>query len=119
MSELNGVLPQELEHSVESEQVIVNLKVDADIDFFKGHFPQAPVLPGVAQLDWAIHYARKYLSLSDAPVKNVEALKFQVVITPNQEVTLDLVQKSETKFTFKFCSEKGTHASGRIVLEAN
>ncbi len=103
--------------STELDTVAVALHVGSQIDYFTGHFPQAPILAGVVQLDWAIHFGFKHLDLCQAAVKNVEVLKFQVVIQPEDRVNLMLVKKSDHKFTFKYESEKGVHSSGRIVLE--
>jgi len=101
----------------EQDTIEVTLYVGSNIDYFKGHFPQAPILAGVVQLDWAIHFGFKHLDVLNTAVKNVEVLKFQVVIQPDQEIKLLLVKKSDCKFTFKYVSEKGVHSSGRIVLE--
>lgn len=118
MSELNHLLPDLVKVNTVGDETELTLYISAEIDYFKGHFPQAPVLPGVAQLDWAVHFASQYLTLSSHVVQNVEVLKFQVVIQPELEVKLILTQKSGNKFTFKYVSEKGTHASGRIVTLA-
>ncbi|MDO6426636.1 thioester dehydrase [Thalassotalea sp. 1_MG-2023] len=117
MSDLTNILPNIEAVKVFDNEVSMSVFVAENIDYFKGHFPQASILPGVVQLDWAIHFAREYLSISNSAVKNVEVLKFQEVITPNMKVTLLLTLKSADKFTFKYISAKGTHASGRIVLE--
>ncbi|WP_440876492.1 ApeI family dehydratase [Thalassotalea sp. PLHSN55] len=117
MSKLTSVLPKVIDSELVPDGINVKLYIDENIDYFKGHFPEAPVLPGVVQLDWAIYFARKHLDILDSDVKNVEVLKFQVIVRPNMEVQLNLVKKSDTKFTFTYLSEKGAHASGRIVLE--
>lgn len=118
MSKLHCPLPEELAiSSVSNEEVEVALYISAEVDYFKGHFPQAPILAGVVQLDWAIYFGRKFLDVSSNAVKNLEVLKFQVVIQPAQKIKLMLVKKSDYKFTFKYVSDKGVHASGRIVLE--
>ncbi len=117
LSKLTSVLPKVIDSELVPDGINVKLYIDENIDYFKGHFPEAPVLPGVVQLDWAIYFARKHLDILDSDVKNVEVLKFQVIVRPNMEVQLNLVKKSDTKFTFTYLSEKGAHASGRIVLE--
>jgi 3-hydroxymyristoyl/3-hydroxydecanoyl-(acyl carrier protein) dehydratase len=102
--------------SVESG-VVLSLDVLEELTYFEGHFPQSPILAGVVQLDWAIKLAKQYLSLDTSmSVQNVEVLKFMEVITPGMSLTLTLTQKSEHKFIFKYESEQGTHASGRVVL---
>lgn len=117
MSDLTNTLPSIEALEVVDNEVSMSVFAAENIDYFKGHFPQASILPGVVQLDWAIHFAREHLAIADSAVKNLEVLKFQEVITPNMNVTLLLTLKSAHKFTFKYTSTKGTHASGRIVLE--
>lgn len=118
MTKLNCLFPQEVSATLqEPNSVALVLFVGANIDYFDGHFPQAPILAGVVQLDWAIQLGFKHLDVVNTAVKNVEVLKFQVVIQPEETITLVLEKKSEYKFTFKYESEKGVHSSGRIVLE--
>ncbi|WP_462159886.1 ApeI family dehydratase [Pseudoalteromonas sp. GB56] len=88
-----------------------------DLDYFRGHFPGAPILAGVVQLDWAVKYARQYLSIQ-GDVKDIEVLKFQVVMTPELELTLTLTKKKDDKFSFSYHSHKGQHASGRVVISS-
>ena len=35
----------------------ITFYLDPDLLWFKGHFAVQPLLPGVAQLDWVMHYA--------------------------------------------------------------
>ncbi|WP_250660451.1 hypothetical protein [Pseudoalteromonas sp. SCSIO 43088] len=43
-------------------------------------------------------------------------LKFQVVTTPDMTVNLTLERNAKGKCLFSYQSEKGQHASGRIVF---
>ena len=106
--------------SVESlgDSVIMKLRLQPELDYFKGHFPGVPILAGVVQLNWAIQYAQQYLGYAEQLVVNVEVLKFQVVLSPNLAVNLHLEKKSANKAMFKYTSAKGVHASGRIVFES-
>ena len=52
--------------TVENESTLT-LNVSADITDFKGHFKRFPILPGVTQIDWALHYAVQELNV---PVAN-------------------------------------------------
>ena len=95
----------------------LSLLVPHDLDYFKGHFTNGPILAGVVQLDWAVAAMCKYYNVQQA-VKNVEVLKFQVVITPGIKIELLLEQKAENKYTFSYRSAKGQHASGRIIFDS-
>ncbi|AZN36305.1 AMP-binding protein [Iodobacter ciconiae] len=97
---------------------LLAINVSASSPFFDGHFNKAPILPGVAQLDWALCLARELFELP-AMFLRMEVLKFQQIIPPHSQIQLELKilsKETETILTFKFLSTAGTHASGRIIL---
>jgi 3-hydroxymyristoyl/3-hydroxydecanoyl-(acyl carrier protein) dehydratase len=116
-NDLVKIWPEVLTDNVDESQITLQLLIPKDLDYFAGHFPNAPILAGVVQLHWAVEYAKQYFSLTALDVKNIEVLKFQVVIIPGQELNLTLTQKSNNKVLFSYASDKGQHASGRIVFE--
>lgn len=88
----------------------------ADLIVFDGHFPGVPILPGVAQLDWAIRMAREVFALPPH-VLRVEALKFQNVVRPGTALDLTLGWDTpKQQLTFCWQSDAGLHARGRILL---
>ena len=92
------------------------LSITADLLVFDGHFPGAPVLPGLAQLDWAIGWARECFALP-ASFLRLEALKFQQPIVPGTRVQLELHwDAGRTSLQFEFRSAAGRHSSGRVVF---
>ncbi|NRA53013.1 MAG: thioester dehydrase [Gammaproteobacteria bacterium] len=117
MSKLKNTTAQVTGVEYIEDGVSISLHIPATLDYFNGHFPQAPILAGVVQLDWAVKYAKQYLSLADHSVKNVEILKFKLVMTPGMDVVLTLTKKSENKFGFAYSSDRGIHASGRVVTQ--
>jgi len=101
----------------EPARVLLELVVPSDLLYFDGHFRVAPVLPGVVQVDWAIHYGRQYLGLAGV-FKGINALKFQQMIRPGHPVQLELVHDQvKNSLNFRYLSDAGAHASGRILLE--
>ncbi|MBB5206779.1 AMP-binding protein [Chiayiivirga flava] len=87
-----------------------------DLLVFDGHFPAAPVLPGVVQVDWAVRWAREAFALPPDFVR-MEAIKFQRIVGASQRVRLSLDWSAERgTLTFAFRSESGPHASGRLVF---
>jgi len=105
---------------IESNEVAVKLEVSipADLYYFDGHFPEAPILPGVVQVDWAIAIGRRYFALP-LYFRAVNALKFQHVIQPGNVVTLELAHDPEkSSLNFRYLSALGQHASGRILFAA-
>ena len=97
-------------------QAELEIELDPALAVFDGHFPQAPILPGVAQLDWAVRYGREAFALPPDFLR-MEALKFQRVARPGMRIRLQLEwlpQKSA--LAFHYASEQGPHASGRLVF---
>ena len=116
MSELENISPEIVTVTREDDQVVITLFVSSQLDYFKGHFPQAAILPGVVQLDWAVQFARDNFQLANTPLSHVEVLKFKAVIFPDSTITLTLIKKSEQKYSFDISSEVDKHASGRLVF---
>lgn len=97
-------------------QVTLDLHVSADLLYFQGHFPGAPILPGVVQLDWALTLGRQYFDLPPVFL-GMRALKFQNVITPGTDIVLELkYDVASSTMTFRLYSNAGQHASARILL---
>jgi 3-hydroxymyristoyl/3-hydroxydecanoyl-(acyl carrier protein) dehydratase len=115
LSKLIKTQPQLLNCERTEQGYQLDLLVPHDLDYFNGHFKDGPILAGVVQLDWAISTICQQFKLS-RPVKNVEVLKFQVVITPGITIRLVVEQKSQDKYLFSYHSAKGQHASGRVVF---
>ncbi|HCS63402.1 MAG TPA: hypothetical protein DIW64_04575 [Cellvibrio sp.] len=82
--------PVLIDVKVAQGHVDAQLLVTPELAGFAGHFPDFPILPGVVQLDWAIHYAQEFLLL-DEPVVRVERLKFTCPISPNTQLQLSLI----------------------------
>jgi 3-hydroxymyristoyl/3-hydroxydecanoyl-(acyl carrier protein) dehydratase len=95
----------------------LNLYIPKELIYFDGHFEGNPILPGIAQTHWAQYYGRELFAF-DGRFNRLEAVKFQSVIFPDSEVTLELeYDPFKGKLTFQYVSKKGVHSSGRICFE--
>lgn len=93
------------------------LQLPADLAYFAGHFPQAPVLPGAAQVAWALRLAAARLG-SSPQCREMEALKFQRLLQPGDRVTLTLRHdRARGKLHFAYRDGDTSYSSGRLVLE--
>jgi len=111
------VYQAELELIEQSDsRVELSLTIPENLYYFQGHFPQAPILPGVAQLDWVMNYLATYFSTDSEKLVSVDALKFQHIVRPGYRVTLTLEQVKENKYAFSYFSSHGQHASGKVVF---
>jgi 3-hydroxymyristoyl/3-hydroxydecanoyl-(acyl carrier protein) dehydratase len=109
-------LPQITAQTVNQESAELKLNISADLEAFEGHFDDAPIIPGVEQLRWVIEFAQKCFSLEELEVERVDALKFQNVIQPNSQITLNLVNKSQ-RIDFTFTSGDIRHSSGKVIVK--
>lgn len=91
------------------------LTVPPDSLVFDGHFPQASLVPGVAQVHWVHLMARDCFPLPEHFLR-LEALKFQQPIVPGQKAGLTLKWNPEKHtLSFRYESAGGAHSSGRLV----
>lgn len=64
----------------------ITFYLDPDLLWFKGHFAVQPLLPGVAQLDWVMHYAAALAS--GYRFHSIQNVKFAAPLLPENTVTL-------------------------------
>lgn len=115
--EQRAVLPTVKSFELEDMTVRIQLDVPVDLLYFNGHFPNQPVLPGVVQLSWAVHFGKQYLSVPEN-FKSLEAVKFHKFIEPGDSITLNLnYNASKQKLYFCYESLQGIHSSGRLAAE--
>jgi hypothetical protein len=112
------LLPDIVLETVDGTEATLDLRVPRDLYVLRGHFPDMPVVAGVAQLGWVCHFARQTLGI-DRPVERLEALKFRKILPP--ETLIRLVLRHDTargKVGFQIEGEEGLYASGRLCLGA-
>ena len=111
--------PEVLEHVETDGEWSLQLIVPPDLAYFSGHFPTAPVLPGVVQVDWALSLGRQLLDLPPRFV-GMEVLKFQQLVRPGDEIQLHLrFDRERGKLYFAYRNDTAACSSGRIVLGEN
>lgn len=95
------------------------LDVPYDLAYFSGHFPSAPVVPGVAQISWAMSLAERDLQPGLA-FAGMEALKFQRLLRPGDTAVLALKwDAAKQKLYFAFTVNDAPCSSGRILHGAS
>lgn len=84
-----------------THQVMVELEVPADLSYFRGHFPEQAVLPGVVQVHWVGELAARLFPVGD--FKEFKSLKFNSMVLPETRLQLTLdyqAEKSQLKFSY-------------------
>ena len=110
----NLTYPDVIDFSINSTDARFDLIFPQKSNFFKGHFPEFPILPGVVQLFFVKEFIKDAFNLDFVPQK-VKKVKFSSIIRPDEKVSLCL-KKSETSIDYKFTKGDKIFSSGTFVL---
>jgi 3-hydroxymyristoyl/3-hydroxydecanoyl-(acyl carrier protein) dehydratase len=88
-------------------------EISEDLEWFSGHFPGSPVLPGVVQLRWAVELAQEHFKMGDGPLE-VLRLKFKSVVVPPTFINLELSKISDTEATFEYTGTNAVYSQGKL-----
>jgi 3-hydroxymyristoyl/3-hydroxydecanoyl-(acyl carrier protein) dehydratase len=89
------------------------LDLAPDHPVFDGHFPDTPILPAVAQIDWALRLARAHFPVP-AGFKAAHSLKFLRIVQPPVKLSLRLAPAGEHAVSFTYSHRGSACSSGRI-----
>ncbi len=108
---------------IASDSLRLRLEIPDNLLYFDGHFPGNPVLPGVVQIHWAVHFARAHWGQL-GEFGGLEAVKFQQLILARAQVVLELEYNAEKgKLYFCYASDDAAptpvnFSTGRILLNS-
>ncbi len=110
-------MPELINYQLTEDKLELTLSIPPSLFWFKGHFPQQAILPGVIQVSWILHYARHYWGIKGA-LKGIDVMKFQHPLFPGQTVNLLIERYKETnKLSFQYQLANNQIISyGRMVL---
>lgn len=110
----NVTYPNIVKLENDGQNAEITLIFPKNSNFFKGHFSDFPILPGVVQLFFAKEFARDIFNLYFVPQK-VKKVKFSSIIKPEMKVKLVLT-RNEKSIEYKYIDEEKTFSSGTFVL---
>ncbi|WP_188263073.1 AMP-binding protein [Azospirillum tabaci] len=100
-----------------ADGVELDLFIPGDLAQLDGHFPGMPIVPGVAQIDWAVMFANTHLGLGIEAAQSLQ-VKFRRVTVPDTLVTLALRHApARRRLTFEYRCGDETLSSGSIGVE--
>ena len=91
-----------------------DLTFDQDAPYFKGHFPNFAVLPGVVQLGLAHHFAQMLLC-RDFTIGCVKKMKFSRPILPGEQIHFMLEKRSDSEIVYTYAKGEAICSSGVMV----
>jgi 3-hydroxymyristoyl/3-hydroxydecanoyl-(acyl carrier protein) dehydratase len=108
------ILPTVTVVACDRQRARLALDVANDLQYFQGHFPQVPLLPGVVQLTWAIELARAHLPVTGT-FQSLAGIKFMHVIQPGSKVDLLLEHHAErNSLQFEYRIEPRSCSMGTV-----
>ena len=96
-------------------EFVAKLEFEASAPYFQGHFPDAPVLPGVVQLGFAERCVRRAFGVRE-PLRCVKKMKFVHIIEPGRTIDLRIVRKGPTEFAYDYEREGKACSSGILAF---
>ena len=98
---------------MDEESLRLGLDIEPDLNWFRGHFPGHPVLPGIVQLHWAVAIAIAYFGIRDVP-DQVLRLKFKSIVVPPCTVNLAIVRSTPTDIRFEYTGNEQQYSEGQL-----
>jgi acyl-coenzyme A synthetase/AMP-(fatty) acid ligase len=97
-------------------RIELDLFIAPDLPQLDGHFPDLPIVPGVALVDWAVRFAGRYLQIGDGVARALQ-VKFRRITAPDNLVTLILEhQPDRHRLAFTYRQGEQILASGNFQV---
>lgn len=110
---LNLSIPFVIDKKVSKEETVLKMVFLKNSNFFKGHFPDVPILPGVVQLFFAHFFAEDAFSINLSE-NQIKKIKFSRVIKPDREVILKL-KNNDLSLDFVYTDNESPFSSGTFI----
>lgn len=96
--------------------VVAQVTTDQQSPWFAGHFPDDPILPGIAQIDMVTETIGKVLH-REVTLQSITRIKFKKIIRPGDILDIHAqAGKKENHYSFRITSKEQEVCSGRLVL---
>ena len=102
--------------------VTLEFRVPASSPYYNGHFPEAPILPAVAQIELALRFAAEHLG-TGIDVREIKRIKFSDRVLPNRPHFLRL-ERNDSNLSFRLFSPgvdsgETIYSSGTLIMKLN
>jgi 3-hydroxymyristoyl/3-hydroxydecanoyl-(acyl carrier protein) dehydratase len=92
------------------------LDITPTLGWFRGHFPDRPILPGIVQVHWAVLVSAALFDFVRVPAV-INRLKFKNVIVPPTVVELSVTRSTKVEVSFRYTGAGKQYSEGRLVFD--
>lgn len=111
-------------NSIVDDKITVTMTFKDDLDFFKGHFPGNPIVPGVILTEHCFQSGAALISsksndgINDrlAVVTRIQSAKFKNLVKPNEKITTETKIIEEMGGTAFFRSVSVNDTGKKVLL---
>lgn len=96
-------------------ECVLEIHIPTALIYFIGHFADMPILPGVVQIDWAIHFSAQFMGVDKKNIGNIPQVKFTKIILPDTTLFLSL-KREENKIKFRYFDDASAYSSGTFRI---
>ena len=104
---------------INTDTAVFELSFLEGSSYFEGHFPNFALLPGVAQIHFAVYFGHKLwadiIPSIDIDIEKMTKIKFSNMIRPNQILKLSL-SRNEQELSFRYFDDNGNYSSGTFLI---
>lgn len=90
--------------------------IQASHPSLKGHFPDNPIVPGVVILDEVINIVKTLKP--ELTVTAIPMVKFIHLLMAEQQVTVEITEKSDNKISFNCTHDETKLVTGQMILKS-
>lgn len=92
------------------------IQVKKESLWFRGHFPDNPILPGIAQLSMVFDLIQQSND-NEKKIKKIHKTKFRQPVKPDDTIKITVVSKDINSYFFKIVNNNGLISSGSMLVE--
>jgi 3-hydroxyacyl-[acyl-carrier-protein] dehydratase len=100
---------------MDTTKLSASVAVDKDDPWFSGHFPENPILPGIAQVKLVVDLISR--CAPKLQVTGLSRVKFKKIISPGEllDIRVNCV-KTDEQYTFQITSGGDDVCSGKVFF---
>ena len=101
----------------DANEALIELYLNEDLLWFKGHFDGFPILPALCQISMLRHFANTLFNL-DITIEKIPRIKFLKIARPKDTIFLKLsLNEAKNTLTFDyFNKDKESYSKGTIKI---